>query len=54
MHRWNIKIVFPDALQYFSSGEVSLPLARYISVDIDDIFVGSAWLVKSDITGLVE
>ena len=54
MHQWYIKIVFLDALQYLSSAEVSLPLTRYLLVDIDDIFVGSARLAKSDVTALVE
>jgi hypothetical protein len=54
MHRWYIKIVFLDALQYSSFGEISLPLTRYILVDIDDILGGSARLVKSDMTGLGE
>jgi len=54
MQQWYIKIVFLDALYYLSSGEISLPLTRYLLVDIDDIFVGSARLVKSDVTALVE
>ena len=54
MHQWYLKIVFLDALHYLSAGEISLPLTRYLLVDIDDIFVGSARLVKSDVTALVD
>lgn len=52
MQQWYLKIVFLDALYYLSAGEISLPLTRYLLVDIDDIFVGSARLVKSDVTAL--
>ena len=31
-----------------------IPLTRYVLVDIDDIFVGSARLTKPDVTALVE
>jgi len=54
MQQWYIKLVFLDALHYLSSGEISLPLTRYLLVDIDDIFVGTARLVKSDVIALVE
>jgi len=54
MQQWYIKLLFLDALHYLSSGEITIPLTRYIMVDIDDIFVGSARLVKSDVTALVE
>jgi len=54
MQQWFIKLLFLDSLQYLSSGEIVLPLTRYVMVDIDDIFVGTARLVKSDVDAMVE
>jgi hypothetical protein len=33
---------------------VFIPLTRYVLIDIDDIFVGSARLTQKDVTALVE
>ena len=37
---WLHKLLFLDALSYLSHGKLSIPLERYLLVDIDDIFVG--------------
>lgn len=34
-------MTFIDSLTFFSSGQISWPLDRFIQVDIDDIFVGA-------------
>ena len=54
LHFWFIKLVLIDALHYLTRGEVSFPLTRYVLVDIDDIFVGAARLVPSDVQAMVE
>lgn len=51
---WLTKLLLMDALHFVSGGLVTFPLTRYILLDIDDIFVGAARLVKSDVTALVE
>jgi hypothetical protein len=33
---------------------VFIPLTRYVLIDVDDIFVGSARLTREDVTALVE
>merc|ERR1719300_620207 len=52
MQYWFIKLLVLDALNYLSMGEISLPLTRYVLVDIDDIFVGVNRLQKSDVVAL--
>ena len=37
---WLHRLIFLDSLTYLSNGVLSLPLQRYIQIDIDDIFVG--------------
>uniref|UniRef100_A0A5S6QUI1 [heparan sulfate]-glucosamine N-sulfotransferase n=1 Tax=Trichuris muris TaxID=70415 RepID=A0A5S6QUI1_TRIMR len=37
---WPMKLLFLDGLRYLSNDRISLPLTRYLQVDIDDIFVG--------------
>ena len=54
LQHWFMKLVFMDALHYLTRGEISYPLTRAILVDIDDIFVGQARLVPSDVAALVE
>ena len=54
LHFWFMKLVVLDALHHLSRGEVSLPLTRYLMVDIDDIFVGVARLATSDVSALVD
>ena len=54
LHFWFIKLVFIDALHFLTRGEVSFPLTRYVLVDIDDIFVGAARLVPSDVHAMVK
>lgn len=39
---WLHKPMILDCLSYLSRGKLSLPLERYIQIDIDDIFVGKA------------
>ena len=51
---WFMKTMFLDSLHYLTKGVISFPLTRYILVDIDDIFVGAARLVPSDVEALVE
>ena len=51
---WFIKLLLMDALHHLTGGDVSFPLTRYVLVDIDDIFVGAARLVKSDVASLVD
>lgn len=45
-----------DSISYLSSGKLSLPLKRYILIDIDDIFVGETGTrMKSyDVMELIE
>ena len=54
LQHWFMKLVFLDALHYLTRGEISYPLTRAVLVDIDDIFVGQARLVPSDVAALVE
>jgi len=51
---WYIRLLLLDSLHHLSGGRVSLPLTRYLMVDIDDIFVGTARLVASDVAALLE
>jgi len=51
---WFIKVLLLDAIDYLTHGAISLPLTRYILVDIDDIFVGEARMVKSDVLALAD
>ncbi|XP_013416453.1 bifunctional heparan sulfate N-deacetylase/N-sulfotransferase isoform X1 [Lingula anatina] len=37
---WLHRLLFLDSLSYLSHGKLSLPLERYILLDVDDIFVG--------------
>ena len=37
---WLHRVLFLDALSYLSHGKLSIPLERFILIDIDDIFVG--------------
>ena len=37
---WLHRPLFLDALSYLSHGKFSIPLERYLLIDIDDIFVG--------------
>lgn len=52
---WLNKILFLDALTYLSHGKLSLPLERYIQIDIDDIFVSAVGtrMNKEDVLELV-
>lgn len=40
LNYWLHRLIFLDSLTYLSNGRLSLPLQRYIQIDIDDIFVG--------------
>lgn len=40
LNYWLHRLIFLDSLTYLSNGKLSLPLQRYIQIDIDDIFVG--------------
>ena len=54
LRHWYLRLLLLDSLHHLSDGRVSLPLTRYLMVDIDDIFVGTARLVASDVTALLE
>ena len=41
---WLHRILFLDTLSYLSHGKFSLPLQRYVLIDVDDIFVGAQGL----------
>ena len=41
---WLHRVLFLDALSFLSHGQLSLPLDRYIVVDIDDVFMGRTGL----------
>jgi len=44
---WLHRMLFLDALSFLSHGQLSLPLDRFILVDIDDVFMGrSGFRVK--------
>ena len=49
-----LQVFLLDAIHYLTHGAISLPLTRYILVDIDDIFVGEARMVKSDVLALAD
>ncbi|OTF72476.1 bifunctional heparan sulfate N-deacetylase/N-sulfotransferase-like protein [Euroglyphus maynei] len=53
---WLHKLLFIDSLHYLSNGKLSLPLKRYIQIDIDDIFVGERGtrMKMADVDALVE
>lgn len=53
---WLHKLLFIDSLHYLSDGKLSLPIKRYIQIDIDDIFVGERGtrMKKADVDELVE
>jgi heparan sulfate N-deacetylase/N-sulfotransferase NDST2 len=54
LRHWYMRLLLLDSLHHLSQGQVSLPLTRYLLVDIDDIFVGTARLLTSDVTALLE
>lgn len=46
---WLHRLLFLDSLSYLSHGKLSIPLDRYIQIDIDDIFVGKTGIrMKKD------
>ena len=49
-----LQVLLLDAIDYLTHGAISQPLTRYILVDIDDIFVGEARMVKSDVMALAD
>jgi len=50
---WFLKLLLLDVVAFLSKETLALPLTRYILVDIDDIFVGSARLLPSDVDAMV-
>ena len=50
---WLHKLLFTDALHFLSNGLITIPLTRYILVDIDDVFVGSNRLKPGDVEALI-
>lgn len=53
---WLHKLLFLDSISFLSHGKLSLPLQRYILIDIDDIFVGekSTRMKPADVTVSVQ
>ncbi|CAG0918609.1 unnamed protein product [Notodromas monacha] len=52
---WLHRLIFLDALSFLSRGRLSVPLMRYIQLDIDDIFVGKQGirLTRDDVIELL-
>ena len=53
LRHWYLRLLLLDALGHVSAGQVSLPLTRLLMVDVDDMFVGTARLVASDVAAMV-
>ena len=53
---WVHQMIFLDGLSYLSHGKLSLPLERFIQVDVDDIFVGASGtrMTVSDVEAAVK
>ncbi|XP_022242816.1 bifunctional heparan sulfate N-deacetylase/N-sulfotransferase-like isoform X2 [Limulus polyphemus] len=53
---WLHKLLFLDSISFLSHGKLSLPLDRFILIDIDDIFVGQKGvrMKPSDVQALLE
>lgn len=53
---WLHKLLFLDSISYLSHGKLSLPLHRYVLIDIDDIFVGekSTRMKPADVQALLD
>ena len=51
---WITKLLLLDALGVVSQGRISIPLIRYILVDIDDIFVGKNRMKVDDVEELLK
>ncbi|XP_064458636.1 bifunctional heparan sulfate N-deacetylase/N-sulfotransferase-like [Ornithodoros turicata] len=52
---WLHKLLFLDSISYLSHGKLSLPLQRYLLIDIDDIFVAEQGnrMIPSDVQALL-
>ncbi|XP_035228174.1 bifunctional heparan sulfate N-deacetylase/N-sulfotransferase-like [Stegodyphus dumicola] len=52
---WIHRLLFLDAISFLSHGKLSLPLQRFLLIDIDDIFVGekSTRMKPSDVIALL-
>ena len=53
---WIHKIIFLDCISFLSHDRLSLPLKRYLLIDIDDIFVGETGtrMKRQDVFSLLE
>lgn len=51
---WIFKTFMMESIQFLSNNKIKFPLTRFIQIDIDDIFVGSARLTKNDVIALVK
>ena len=53
---WLHKLLLLDSISFLSHGKISLPLQRYVLIDIDDIFVGEKGtrMKRSDVFELLE
>lgn len=54
LNHWLVKLLLLDAIKFLSNEQITLPLTRYVLVDIDDIFVGISRLTKDDVLALVQ
>ena len=50
---WINKLLFLDALSWVSRGRITVPLTRYILVDIDDVLVGTNRFHPEDVNALI-
>ena len=50
---WFVRLLVLDCLDHLSSGRIQLPLTRYLMVDIDDIFTGTARLLQEDVQAML-
>lgn len=53
---WLLKMLFADGVRYLSRGKLSLPLTRYVQIDIDDVFVGDRGkkMTVDDVKALIQ
>ena len=54
INHWINRMLFLDALSWVSGGRISVPLTRYILVDIDDVFVGENRFLPEDVSALIK
>ena len=50
---WLQHLLFVDAINFLTEGQMSLSLSRYVQIDIDDIFVGRTGIRMNEADVLV-